>query len=127
PDLRGYAHVIREDRRAPNLLFLGTEMGLFVSLDAGRSWAQFKAGLPDVAVRDLVIQPREDDLLLATHGRGIYIVDDIRCLRGLTPAVLASDAAILESRPSVMPLPSAEQRFEASEYRGRTLEEAGFV
>ncbi len=127
PDLRGYAHVVREDRLSPDLLLLGSELGLFVSLDQGKSWAQFKAGLPDVAVRDLAIQPREDDLLLATHGRGIYVLDDIRCLRGLTPQVLATDAAFLESRPSVMPLPTSEQRFEASEYVGRSLEEAGFV
>jgi photosystem II stability/assembly factor-like uncharacterized protein len=127
PDLRGFAHVVREDRVNPGLLFLGTELGLFVSLDGGKQWAQFKAGLPDVSVRDLAIHPREDDLLIATHGRGIWIVDDIRCLRGLTPAVLAADAAILESRPAVMNLPFGEQRFEASEYRGRTLEEAAFI
>ena len=65
-------------------------------------------------MRDLVIQPREDDLLIATHGRGVWIVDDIRCLRGLTPAVLASDAAMLESRPAVMRIPTGEQRFDAS-------------
>jgi len=78
-------------------------------------------------VRDLAIQPREDDLLVATHGRGIYVIDDIRCLRGLTPAVLASDATILESRPSVAFLPVSEQRFEGSEFRGRTLEEAATI
>ena len=126
-DLGGYAHVILEDRVNPSLLFLGTERGLFLSLDGGKQWAQFKAGLPDVAVRDLAIQPREDDLLIATHGRGIWIVDDIRCLRGITPEVLASDAAILESRPAVMNLPFGEQRFEASEYVGRTLPEAAFI
>jgi hypothetical protein len=80
-----------------------------------------------VAVRDLVIQPREDDLLIATHGRGVWIVDDIRCLRGLTPAVLASDAAMLESRPAVMRIPTGEQRFDASEYVGRSLPEAAFI
>jgi hypothetical protein len=124
PDLRGYAHVVREDRVAPNLLFVGTELGLFLSLDSGKTWAQFKAGLPDVAVRDMIIQPREDDLLLATHGRGIYVIDDIRCLRGLTPAVLASDAAC-SSRALSAPLrppSSAEARSIAA-----TLEEAAFV
>ena len=127
PELKGFAHVVREDRVAPNLLFVGTELGLFLSLDSGKSWSQFKAGLPDVSIRDLTIHPREDDLLLGTHGRGIYVIDDIRCLRALTPAVLAADAAVLDSRPSVATLPTAEQRFEASEFRGRTLEEAGFV
>jgi photosystem II stability/assembly factor-like uncharacterized protein len=126
-DLRGYALVVCEDRVSPNLLSVGTERGLFLTLDGGKQWAQFKAGLPDVAVRDLVIQPREDDLLIATHGRGVWIVDDIRCLRGLTPAVLASDAAMLESRPAVMRIPTGEQRFDASEYVGRSLPEAAFI
>ena len=80
--VRGYAHVIKEDLVQPNLLFLGTEFGLFVSIDGGKAWAQFKGGrLPAVAVRDLAIQPRENDLILATHGRGIWIVDDITPLR----------------------------------------------
>ncbi len=126
-DLRGYAHAVRQDPVSPNLLFLGTESGLFLSLDGGKQWTQFKAGLPDVAVRDIAIHPREGDLLLATHGRGIWIVDDIRCLRGLTPEVLDADAAMLETRPSVMRLPSSEQRFDASEYRGETLEESAFI
>ncbi len=69
--VRGYAHVIKEDLVQPNLLFLGTEFGLFVSIDGGESWAQFKGSrFPAVAVRDLAIQPRTNDLVLATHGRG---------------------------------------------------------
>ena len=68
--VRGYVHVIREDRLNPNILFMGTEFGLWISLDAGHAWAQFKGGdMPDVAVRDLVEQPQEDDLVLACHGR----------------------------------------------------------
>ena len=127
PELRGYAHTVLQDAKSPELLFVGTEIGLFVSLDGGRQWAQFKANLPDVAVRDMVIHPREDDLVLATHGRGIYIVDDIRCLRGLTPAALNAEATFLESRPAEMDIPSSEQRFEASEYRGETLDETAFI
>ncbi len=97
----GYAHVIREDTQQANLLFLGTEFGLWVSIDGGQNWAQFKADdFPAVAVRDLVIQPRDNDLVLATHGRGIWIVDDITPLRGLTPAVLGSEAAFVTGRPS---------------------------
>jgi hypothetical protein len=73
-------------------------------VDGGAQWAQFTANLPNVAVRDAVIHPREHDLILATHGRGIYIVDDITPLRKLTPETLGSDVAFLETRPWEMPL-----------------------
>ncbi|HUJ32885.1 MAG TPA: hypothetical protein VLY23_16500 [Candidatus Acidoferrum sp.] len=97
--VRGYAHVIREDTVKPNLLFLGTEFGLWISLDSGKEWAQYKGGeFPAVAVRDLVVQPRDSDLVIATHGRGIWIVDDITPLRNLTPDVLAQDAAFVQGR-----------------------------
>jgi photosystem II stability/assembly factor-like uncharacterized protein len=100
--VRGYAHVIREDLVNQNLLFLGTELGLWVSLDGGKQWAQYKGGdLPNVAVRDLVIHPRDHDLVIATHGRGIWIVDDITALRALTPDVLNKEAVFLQTRPAV--------------------------
>lgn len=99
--VRGYAHVIKEDRAAPRLLFLGTEFGLWVSIDAGRTWAPFKGRhFPAVAVRDIAIQDRDNDLVLATHGRGIWIVDDITPLRGLSAEVLVSEAAFLPFRPA---------------------------
>jgi photosystem II stability/assembly factor-like uncharacterized protein len=105
--IRGYAHVIREDTVDPNLLFLGTEFGLWISVDQGTHWAQFKGGhIPTVAVRDLVIQPRDNDLVLATHGRGIWIVDDITPLRHLTPELASQDAAFISARP-------VQQRIEA--------------
>ena len=105
--VRGYAHVIKEDVVDPQLLFLGTEFGLWISIDGGAQWAQFKGGhLPAVAVRDLAIQPRDSDLVLATHGRGIWIVDDITPLRHLTPQLLAADAAFVSARP-------VQQRIEA--------------
>jgi photosystem II stability/assembly factor-like uncharacterized protein len=100
--VRGYAHVIREDLVNKDLLFLGTEMGLWVSLDGGKQWAQYKGGdLPNVAVRDLAIHPRDNDLVIATHGRGIWIVDDITPLRALTPEVLQKDAVFLQTQPVV--------------------------
>ena len=71
--VRGYAHVIKEDPVNSNILYLGTEFGLWISLDSGRHWAQYKGHeLPNVAVRDIVVHPRESDLIFATHGRGIY-------------------------------------------------------
>ena len=107
--VRGYAHVIREDRLNPNILFLGTEFGLFVSLNAGQSWAQFRPNdFPDgVAVRDIALQDREDDLVLATHGRGIWVIDDISPLRSLSAQVLASNVALIPSMP-------VEQRIQGS-------------
>jgi photosystem II stability/assembly factor-like uncharacterized protein len=98
--VRGYAHVIREDLVKPNLLFLGTEFGLWVSVDQGQTWAQFKGNhFPAVAVRDLAIHPRDNDLVLATHGRGIWIIDDITPLRALTPELLNQEVSFVSARP----------------------------
>jgi photosystem II stability/assembly factor-like uncharacterized protein len=99
--VRGYAHVIKEDLVMRNLLYLGTEFGLWISLDGGKHWAQYKGHeFPDVAVRDIVVHARESDLVLATHGRGIWIVDDITPLRKLTPEVMAQDAAFISGKPA---------------------------
>ncbi|HEY2016142.1 MAG TPA: sialidase, partial [Bryobacteraceae bacterium] len=100
--VRGYAHVIREDTVDANLLFLGTEFGLWISIDGGQKWAQYKAtGFPAVAVRDLMVHPRTSDLILATHGRGIWIIDDISPLRVLTPALMTEEAGFLPVPPAV--------------------------
>jgi hypothetical protein len=90
---------------------LGTEFGLYVSLDGGSQWARFKGNLPKVGVREIAIHPREHDLLLATHGRGIYIIDDLTPLRSLTPGVLDSDVAILGTRVTKMLVPAMSQQF----------------
>ena len=78
---RGSAHTIVEDHVDPNLLFVGTEFGLFFSQDRGDSWHQLKSGFPTIAVRDIEIQARENDLVVGTFGRGIYILDDYTALR----------------------------------------------
>jgi photosystem II stability/assembly factor-like uncharacterized protein len=98
--LQGYAHVIVEDLENRDLLFLGTEFGLYVSLDGGTNWTLYKSNVPEyVAVRDIVIQPQTNDLVLATHGRGILIIDDISPLRRLSPEILQKDIAALPTRP----------------------------
>ncbi len=98
--VRGYAHVIKEDVQQPNLLFLGTEFGLWISIDGGQSWASFKGDkFPAVAVRDLVIQPRDNDLVIGTHGRGIWIIDDITPLRTLSADLMSKEAAFVTARP----------------------------
>jgi hypothetical protein len=78
--------VIREHPRNANLLFVGTEFGAFYSADGGRVWTQLKYNIPTVAVHDMVIHPRENDLVIGTHGRGIYIIDDITPLEKLAEA-----------------------------------------
>ena len=94
----GYAHVITEDTKDKDLLFLGTEFGMWISIDGGKNWAQYRgSNFPAVAVRDIVIQPRTSDLVMATHGRGIWIIDDISSLRALTPDLMAKDAVLLDT------------------------------
>ncbi|HEY3132173.1 MAG TPA: hypothetical protein VGL91_22140 [Acidobacteriota bacterium] len=129
PDITGYAHVIKEDTVNRDLLFVGTEFGLFISLDGGKQWAQFRGGnFPRVAVRDIAIHPRESDLILATHGRGIWIVDDITPLRALTPAVLAMDATFIQSRPSELTIPASEFGFNGdAEYDGRSASDKALI
>lgn len=101
-DVKGYAHVIKQDPVKPGLLYLGTEQGLFVSVDGGQAWAQFKGSdMPAVAVRDLAIHPREHDLVLATHGRSLWIIDDLTPLRALVPETLQKDVALLPTRPNI--------------------------
>src|SRR5438067_1474300 len=105
--VRGYAHVIRQDLVNPDLLFLGTEFGLWISLDGGSQWSRYKGGdFPSVAVRDLAIHPRDNDLVIATHGRGIWIIDDITPLRALTPSTLAQDVVFMRARPTVQKIPA---------------------
>jgi hypothetical protein len=100
--VRGFAHVIKEDTVSPKVLFLGTEFGLWISVDGGQRWAQYKGtDFPAVPVDDIVVQARESDLVLATHGRGIWIVDDISPLRALTPDLMTKEASLLPGRPSI--------------------------
>lgn len=85
--VRGYALIVAEDPVEPRLLFLGTEFGLWVSLDRGKSFFRWKHGVPTVSVMDLAIEPRESDLVIATHGRALYVMDDIAPLRALDDIV----------------------------------------
>ncbi|MFO0879521.1 MAG: hypothetical protein U0840_19425 [Gemmataceae bacterium] len=94
----GPIHVILLDEHNPQLVLVGTEFGLFASLDRGTLWNPLTAALPPCAVRDLAIQPRARELVLATHGRGLYILD-IAPLQELTPAVLAQPAHLFDPRP----------------------------
>jgi len=86
------ARTIREDLRNPSSLYLGTELGLFFSNDGGTHWVELKGNMPTMAFNDLVIHPRDNDLVLGTHSRGIWILDNINMLQELTPDVVASEA-----------------------------------
>ena len=89
PVSAAWTHVVREDPKNRNLLYLGTEMGVWASWDRGTHWVSLRGELPTVPVRDIQIHPRENDLLLATHGRGLYIMDDITALQQLGTAMNA--------------------------------------
>lgn len=93
-------NVIREDRRNPDLLFVGTDKGVYVSLDGGAHWSSMRNSMPAVAVHDLKIHPRENDLIVGTHGRSFYIAD-ISALQEATPEVLASDAHLFRVEPGI--------------------------
>jgi photosystem II stability/assembly factor-like uncharacterized protein len=98
--VRGFAHVIKQDPVDPRLLYLGTEYGLWISIDGGANWAEFKGGnFPSVPVRDIAIQEREHDVVLGTHGRGIWIIDDVSPLRNFDAAAMSAEAKFLPSRP----------------------------
>ncbi len=124
--MEGWAHVVVQDPEQPALLFAGTEWGLWVSIDGGDGWARFQTGLPArVPVRDLAIHPRDHDLVIGTHGRGAWILDDITPLRHLTPAILAADLAILPSRDAVLDIPASVQDFPGDgEFTGRNPQAA---
>jgi photosystem II stability/assembly factor-like uncharacterized protein len=98
-ELSGYALSILQDPVDPELLFLGTEFGLFVSINGGESWTKFTAGVPTVSVMDMAIQQRENDLVLGTHGRSIYVLDDYSALRGLDAGDFSQRIAILSITP----------------------------
>jgi len=126
--VEGYAWVLKEDLVSPDLLFLGTELGLYISLDGGRRWARFTGGIPKVAVHDLVVHPREGDLVIATHGRGIYILDDLTPLRALSAELLTQDVALLPGRAAEMTIPGRQQEFNGDdEFVGPTLPEAAMI
>ncbi len=105
PEVEGYVHTIVEDLKSPNLLFVGTELGLFISLDGGTSWKKFTNNFPSkVAVRSLVIHPTESALVIGTHGRGVYIMDDIAPLRQVNAEFAEQKFAFFPPKTAVVRL-----------------------
>jgi len=99
---RGSVYTIAEDHIDRDLLFVGTEFGVFFSNNSGQEWTQLKGGLPVAAVRDMEIQRRENDLVIATFGRGFYILDDYSVLRNIKKETLNKDAVIFPVKESWM-------------------------
>jgi photosystem II stability/assembly factor-like uncharacterized protein len=97
----GNLQVIREDPKNPTLLYVGTEFGLYISLDGGKRWQPFMNNLPTARVDDILVHPRDNDLIVATHARGVWIADDISALQQLTPEVASADVALFDPRPTV--------------------------
>ena len=97
----GNVNTVRQDPRNANLLYAGTEFEFFVSLDEGGSWHRFMTGLPVVRIDDVLVHPRDNDLVLATHGRSVMVMDDITPLQQLTPEVMEQDAYLFEPREAV--------------------------
>jgi photosystem II stability/assembly factor-like uncharacterized protein len=115
---RGSTWVIAEDHVDRNLLFVGTEFGLFFTRDGGRKWMQLKGGLPTIQVRDIAIQKRENDLVLATFGRGFYILDDYTPLRSMTDQTLAQAAALFPVKPAPLYVESTPLGLPGASFQG---------
>jgi len=94
-------NVVREDPKNRNLLYAGTEYAMFVSLDGGKEWKRFSTGLPTVRIDDILVHPRDNDLIIGTHGRSIWILDDISALQQMTDAAAAADVTLFPPRPAV--------------------------
>ncbi|MFP4082470.1 MAG: glycosyl hydrolase, partial [Candidatus Aminicenantes bacterium] len=99
---RGSVFTVAEDHINPSLLFAGTEFGVFFTIDGGQKWTQLKGGLPPISIKDIAIQKREDDLVLATFGRGFYILDDYSPLRSLKRQTLDQDAVLFPVKDALM-------------------------
>lgn len=99
---RGSVYAIAQDEVNPDLLFAGTEFGFFFTVDGGQHWHQIKSGLPTIAIRDIAIQRREHDIVLASFGRGFYVLDNYTPLRNLTEEVIAKKAHVFDIEDALL-------------------------
>jgi hypothetical protein len=121
----GNINALREDLENPDLLFVGTEFGMFISLDGSKSWQPFMAGIPTVRVDDILIHPRDRDLIVGTHGRSIWILDDISPLEHMNKAK-DTDVTLFDPRPAVLWKSSlVDQRHGANRVSGSNREFIG--
>jgi photosystem II stability/assembly factor-like uncharacterized protein len=121
----GNVNVITASNRNPNLLFLGTEYAIYVSMNAGREWKRLMQGMPTVRVDDLIIHPRERDLIAGTHGRSIWILDDISALEGMNDTTMQAEAHVFDVRPATAWLNDIQKQITvggAKHFRGQNAE-----
>ena len=115
---KGSTYTLVEDPVRADLLFVGTEFGVFATLDGGNEWHQLKGGIPTIAVRDLVIQEREVDLVVGTFGRGFFILDDFTPLRHLSKEALEAEAKLFPLRQTWMFIESYELGYNRKAFMG---------
>jgi photosystem II stability/assembly factor-like uncharacterized protein len=107
--LTGYIHVVKEDPKEPNLIYAGSELGMYASLDRGATWTDLRLGLPHLAVVDLVVHPRDNDLVIATHARGFYILDDVTPLQQVAAGrATGSGPVLFPPMPAVRYIPASD-------------------
>jgi photosystem II stability/assembly factor-like uncharacterized protein len=115
-DEKGTIHTIEQDYVDKNLLFAGTEFGVFFSYNGGQKWVKLSSGLPTTAVRDMVIQQRENDLVIATFGRGFYILDDYSALRQVKPTLVEKQAHIFPIKDALLYMQSGKKYGQGATY-----------
>lgn len=118
-DIEGFARNIQEDYENPDLLFLGTEFGLYITIDGGKKWNKFENNMPAVAVHFIDLQKETSDLVLGTHGRGIIIIDDISPLREINQEILTKNVHFFKNKPTTI--------YEGSGFSGNFGSETQFV
>ncbi|MCX6280767.1 MAG: glycosyl hydrolase [Bacteroidetes bacterium] len=123
--IKAYCHVIKEDQVKSDLLFLGTEGGLYLSIDGGQNWCFFKGNVPKVPVMDIAFQQREQSLVLATHGRGIMVIDDLSPFRQVSKDVLDADVRFLQPKDFIIREGTYTQQWNGDdEYIGQVPQDA---
>ena len=126
--IKAYCHVIKQDIEKPDLLFLGTEAGLYLSVDDGQNWSFFKGNVPRVPVMDMTIHKRDQSLVLATHGRGIMIIDDLTPLRQLSKELFDENVKFIKAKDYVIHESSFTQEWTGDdEYSGKVPMEAASI
>jgi photosystem II stability/assembly factor-like uncharacterized protein len=108
----GTVYCIQEDFENPNILFIGTEWGVWTTIDGGKKWVQIKNGIPTIQVKDLTIQKRENDLVVATFGRGYYVLDNYASLRQLNEEVANKEAHLFDIKDALLYFPSSNLNYQ---------------
>ncbi len=112
----GTVYCIQEDHINPNILFIGTEWGVWTSIDGGKKWVQIKKGIPTIQVKELTIQKRENDLVVATFGRGFYVLDNYSSLRSLSEDISKKEAHLFDVNEALLYFPSSNLNYQGDVY-----------